>query len=322
MQIGWIEVLRKAHGETAYADMAKSILSRHHELAVINLGVDHFHKYQYPKLLFRLGRVAGQKAIWIRNFDAIVTMPYDSTEGKNIAMVHHFDHSFQPFYFKPFWALLEKTFYRHLRKADAIVTVSKHWQHHFYERGFKKVYLIYNAFDLNPFHFEEEEVSAFRRKWQLEGKPIVYMGNCQAIKGVGEVYERLKDLDLHLVTSGRREVRLPARHLELNYRDYLLLLKSSSVVITMSKFREGWNRTAHEAMLCRTPVIGSGLGGMRELLEGGEQIICEDLDDLRGNVLFALSHPELGGKGYEYAIQFTLETFSASWLNVIENTLS
>jgi glycosyltransferase involved in cell wall biosynthesis len=114
-------------------------------------------------------------------------------------------------------------------------------------------------------------------------------------------------------------VKISAPNLNLSYGEYLLLLKSSSVVITMSTFKEGWNRTAHEAMLCKTPVVGSGLGGMQELLDGGGQIICEDFSQLREKVLYVLDHPEIGEKGYEFAKQFTIERFNEAWLNLIKN---
>ena len=245
-------------------------------------------------------------------------MPYDGTKGKNIALIFHIDYSFQPAYLKPSWRILEKIFYHYLKKVDAIITISKYWQNHFLERGYSKVDLIYNAFDTDQFHFEAEEICEFKKKFGLEGKPIVYLGNCQRIKGVVEVYQHLKDLDVHLVTSGRKEIDIPALNLNLDYRDYLLLLRTSSVVITMSKFMEGWNRTAHEAMLCKTPVIGSGLGGMRELLEGGGQIICDDFDDLKEMVYYILNHPERGELGYEFAKQFTVKKFNDEWLSLIE----
>ena len=228
----------------------------------------------------------GEKDLWIRNFDSIITMPYDDTRGKNVALIFHIDYSFQPAYLKTSWIILERIFYHHLKKVDAIITISKYWQNHFLERGYPNVYLIYNGFDLNEFQFEDQEVLEFRKKFRLEDRPIIYMGNCQRIKGVVEVYEHLKKLDVYLVTSGRKEVDIPTLNLNLDDHDYLLLLRSSSVVITMSKFMEGWNRTAHEAMLCKTPVIGSGLGGMKELLEGGKQIICDDFEDLKEKVYF------------------------------------
>ena len=71
-----------------------------------------------------------------------------------------------------------------------------------------------------------------------------------------------------------------------SFGDYLKLLKASWVVLTMSKFKEGWCRTAHEAMLLKTPVIGSGTGGMRELLENGKQIVCPEFDNLREKVKY------------------------------------
>jgi glycosyltransferase involved in cell wall biosynthesis len=318
MEIGWIEVLKRVYGETIYTNMVQSVLSQHHDLKIINVGLDHFKKYLYPKILYRLCKISGEKDLWIRNFDSIITMPFDGTQGRNIAMVFHIDYSFQPVYLKSSWIILEKIFYHHLKKVDAIITISKYWQNHFLERGYPKVYLIYNAFDMDQFHFEGEEIGEFKRKFQLEGKPILYLGNCQRIKGVVEAYEHLKDLEVHFVTSGRREVNIPTLNLNLTYKGYLLLLKSSSVVITMSKFREGWNRTAHEAMLCKTPVVGSGLGGMRELLEGGGQIICEDYADLKEKVYDALDHPELGEIGYEFAKPFTVKKFNDEWLNLTE----
>jgi glycosyltransferase involved in cell wall biosynthesis len=318
MEIGWIEVLMKVYGETIYADMVQSALSKHHQFEMIKVGLDRFKKYLYPTLLYRLCRISGDKDLWVRNFDSVITMPYDGTRGKNVALIFHIDYSFQPTYLKLSWRMLERIFYHHLKRADAIVTISKYWQNHFGERGYPKVYMIYNAFDMDQFQFEDQEISDFRHRFRLEGNPVIYLGNCQLIKGVVDAYNHLKGLDVHFVTSGRKEVNLPALNLNLNYRDYLLLLRSSSVVIAMSKFKEGWNRTAHEAMLCKTPVIGSGLGGMKELLEGGDQIICPEFADLREKVSFALDHPEVGERGYQFAKQFTVEKFNDEWLSLVE----
>jgi len=146
----------------------------------------------------------------------------------------------------------------------------------------------------------------------------LYLGNCQLGKGVVEAYRELKDRDAFLITSGEEKVNIPAMNLNLYYKEYLTLLKASSVVVAMSKFKEGWNRTGHEAMLCKTPVIGSGFGGMRELLEGGKQIICEDVSKLNDLVDVALeNHKELGEKGYEFAKEFTVERFEKGWEKVL-----
>ena len=133
-----------------------------------------------------------------------------------------------------------------------------------------------------------------------------------------EAYEQLKDWDVYLVTSGRQEVEIPARDLELDYDEYCLLLHVSDVVLTLSKFKEGWNATAHEAMLAGTPVIGSGLGGMAELLEGGQQIICKELGALPESVAYAVAHASsLGTKGRQWAMQFTMGRFQQAWMSLI-----
>ena len=71
-------------------------------------------------------------------------------------------------------------------------------------------------------------------------------------------------------------------------------------------------------MLCKTPVIGSGLGGMMELLEGGRQLICEDISELSYLVDVAMENrEELGEKGYEFAKNFTVERFEKGWEKVL-----
>jgi hypothetical protein len=67
-------------------------------------------------------------------------------------------------------------------------------------------------------------------------------------------------------------------------------------------------------MLCKTPIIGSGKWGMKKLLEGGRQIICEDSSQLKEKVEFCLEHPEIGGWGYNFAKNFTKEYFKNEWI--------
>lgn len=320
MKIGWIETVKRKFGGTIYNEIAQDALSKRFDVELINVGFENFTKSLYSKVLYNLCKINGEKDVWIRSFDAILTMPFDHTIGRNIALVHHIDNSIQTRHIQVATMLLERIFYHNLHKIDAIVTVSKYWQDHFLEKGYLDVHLIHNGFDVAQFKFSDEEISEFKKRFDLDNKPIVYIGNCQKIKGVVETYQQLKDLDVYIVTSGKEEIKIPAINLNLDYRDYLRLLKASSVVVTMSKFKEGWCRTAHEAMLCKTPVVGSGLGGMGELVEGGEQIICKDFSKLSENVEYAMEHPELGEKGYEYASQekFTVEYFEKEWVKLIE----
>jgi len=328
MTIGWVEISKKRYGGIVYNEAARNALSQDFDLDLIVCEPKYFKNIRYlkiPESLLYLSELEGKKDLWIRDFYSTITLSFDKTQGKNLVVVHQVDFSTFPLISRPIFFFLKKIFYRNLRKADGIVTVSEYWKNHFLEKGYKNVHKIYNGFDLSNFNISDEEVLEFKKRFDLLGKPIIYLGNCQRAKGVVESYQALKDLDAHLVTSGEQQVKIPAQNFSLEYRDYLKLLKASSVVLTMSKFKEGWCRTAHEAMLLKTPIIGSGLGGMRELLEGGKQIICESFSQLREKVEFLLNHPEIrekmGESGYNFAKDFTLERFEKEWLELIHKIL-
>lgn len=328
-KIGWIQVFSKKYGGVMFAEESRDILSKHFDLELVDLEARFFKQFRYLKLpesLFYLLRLGGKKDLWIRDFYSTLTLPFDRTKGKNVVVVFHIDFSQFPRLSRPFLILLEKLFfYRGLRKADAIVVISDYWENHFRGRGYKNIYKVYWGPDLNDFDISSEEVSDFKKKYKLEGKPVIYLGNCQRAKGVVEAHEALKDLDAHFVTSGRRQVQIPAPNLNLEYREFLKLLKASTIAITMSKFTEGLCYTTQEAMLSGTPVIGSGKGGMRELLEGGGQIVCPDFNLLREKVEYVLRHPEarekMGRDAYEYAKKFTRERFEKEWLEVMNKLI-
>lgn len=327
-KINWVQIRSKPYGGNVYREEVKKILEQKFDLTTNSIEAEYI-RWRYLKPLewfLRLSNLKGKADLWIRDdFLSLITLSLDRTKGRTLFLSHHVDFSVFPVFTRPVFIILEKIFYRVLKKTDAIVTVSDYWEKHFLKRGYNRVYKIYNGFGLSLFDIFQEETSEFKKKYKLEEKPIIYIGNCQKAKGVVESYRALKDLDVYLITSGRPQVKIPAINLEIEYREYLKLLKASSVVVTMSKFNEGWCRTAHEAMLLKTPVIGSGLGGMKELLEGGKQIVCPDFNELREKVEYLLSHPEIrikmGEDGYNFAKNFTSERFRNDWLVLINRLL-
>ncbi|MDI6602618.1 MAG: glycosyltransferase family 4 protein [Patescibacteria group bacterium] len=323
MKISIITTIKRKYGGKVYERMIGDALSNNFQVEFVNTGIKNgkFKHLKTLKVLWDLFKISKKKdfELVIKDFDSSIFL--NKKPVKNIAIIHHIDYSFAPFWIKFFTPFFIPFVFYNLKKFDVIVTVSKYWENYFQKKDYKNVVLIYNAFNVSEFNFSPEEIEEFKKKYNLIKKPIIYLGNCQKAKGVVESFQILKDLDANLVTSGSQQVKIPARNFELEYRDYLKLLKTSSIVITMSKFKEGWCRTAHEAMLLKTPVIGSGLGGMRELLEGGKQIICSDFSSLREKVEYLLNHPEvrekMGEDGYNFAKNFTLERFKKDWLELI-----
>lgn len=318
----------RRYGGVIYGEKAREVLSRHFDVELFNIDSKYFKRgyCRAPELFLNLLKLKGKKDLWIReDFYPCFTLGLDKVLGKNLGLIFHIDFALSSFLSKPIDFFLEKIIYRSLKKADFIVTISDFWQNHFLKGGCKNVFKIYPSFNLAEFNISQAEAEQFKKTHQLEGKPLVYIGNCQKAKGVQEAYEVLKDLDIHLITSGEPLIKIPARNLNLNRRDYLKLLKASAVAVAMSKFKEGWNMTAHEAMLLETPVVGTGFGGMKELLEGGKQIICENFNSLKEKVEYLLNRPEererIGRDGYNFAKNFTREKFQEDWLALINKII-
>lgn len=247
----------------------------------------------------------------------VATLLNPRRQVPSIVILHHVGSSTNWFYSR-----LEPYILRQLRQVNAVVVVSEYWKRFLLEQGLTNVHTIYNAFRINEFEFTGQEIEGFKRRYNLLGKPIIYLGNRSPGKGVDETFESLKDLDVHLIASGHAGTgHNSIKSLFLEREDYLLLLASSTLAIAMSQAAEGWCRSAHEAMLCGTPVLGSGIGGMRELLESGGQIVCHDFCSLRRSVEALLAseerRSELGREGREFARQFTYERFQAEWVDLV-----
>ena len=216
--------------------------------------------------------------------------------------------------------------HKKLRALDYVICVSKYWENYLKDIGCKKVKTIYNSFDLDEFFFKDDEIKSLLKKYSIPtNKPLIYIGLANPQKGILEVYNALKNEDYTLVMTGHshHKIDIPVKRLFLDRREYLCLLKASEAVVSMPRIEEGWSRVAHEAMLCKTPVIGSGTGGMKELLEGGNQIICDNIENIPSAVKAIINHKEkYGSDGYDFVKRFDTYYFSNEWNDFIQEVLT
>lgn len=309
------------NGGNAYDVQAALALRRHYDVAIDPFPIR--RKENVLRYWWRMSR-------YIAPADLLIMEPFPIVYGKrapgqrSIAMIHHIDpviRSSSIYHRWYFDRLIERTC-----ACDRVVTVSAYWRDYFLSMGCRNVEIIYNAFDPALYRIPGFDARAFRARFSLpEDKPLVYIGNAIREKGVYDVYEALKDLPYHLVMTGaaNRAPDLPVQYLRLDRSDYLGLLRSADVVIAYSQMIEGWNRIAHEALLSGTPVVGSGTGGMRELLRGGGQPEVGSPAELREAVDMVLrERPVYSSKGYEYVRQFDLAYFDRRWKEVVEQTIS
>ena len=318
MKIGIFETLPGFGGGTTYQKYIIDALKSQHEINLFKLKPLALLGTRQGKILraAEVYRAHPEIDLWISSFLPTISMNIRKPKGKVISLFFHLDYKRYP---NPLLSkLMRPLYYRQARNCDGVVTIAVYWRRFLEQNLIKVTDVIYWGFDTSKYEFSKEEVEAFKQKYSLQHKPVIYLGNCQPEKGVVEAYEQIKYLDAHFITSGEERVKIPARNFKLSYQEYCLLLRASDIVLTLSKFDEGWNATAHEAMLSGTPVIGSGLGGMAELLEGGSQLICYNFDSLRGLVSYALQNStELGEKGRRFAAQFTLQRFAGAWQDLV-----
>ena len=255
-----------------------------------------------------------------RDAYTLVMGPIGRCASQEIGLIHHIDQTLRTTSrtYQWYFSRLENR----LQRLDLVVTVSKYWEQELLKLGCRQCKVIYNSFNPDEFIFTPKEIDQFIGESCLDkNKPIVYIGNAEIQKGVLDVYEALKDFPYTLVMTGpkREKIQIPVVHLHLDRRNYLRLLKACDVVLTMSRMIEGWNRTAHEAMLCKTPVIGSGTGGMKELLEGGDQVICSDIHDLPSLVQQCIDNKDaIGNRGHAFATQYDMTYFFQAWQELLQ----
>ncbi|TAH37966.1 MAG: glycosyltransferase [Bacteroidetes bacterium] len=261
--------------------------------------------------------------------DLIISEPYPIVFGSrvkgvpSIGMIHHIDDTLRKSSLKHTWYF--NRLKRRLQKLDLVVTVSSYWRDYLENLGCKNVKIIYNAFDPADYLVSQEQIRKFKEEYRIpEGKPLIYAGNANRQKGIYEVYDALKDRGYHLLMSGSQNQAsdLPVQYLHLDRKTYICMLHACDLVITLSKMTEGWNRIAHESLLCGTPVIGSGVGGMKELLNGAGQLIVTKGSDLPDAVLEVLHRADwYVENGKRFIEQFDMHYFNNEWNNTIRGLI-
>jgi glycosyltransferase involved in cell wall biosynthesis len=255
--------------------------------------------------------------IIIREPYPIACGSYDSTK-KYVGVVHHLDPVIENKSWKHRWYF--NTLRNNLKKLDATVTVSEYWKDELIKIGANNVNVIYNSFDVAKYA-DDETKNDFKEKYHIASdKKLIYIGNASREKGVYEVYEALKDKDYELIMSGplNNAPNIPIKYVNLDKSEYIKMLKACDLTISMSKMIEGWNRIAHESLLCNTPVIGNGIGGMKELLNKGNQIIEQDYNQLPSAIEKVLNNRSFyTSEGYKFVKRFDLTYFNETWINLI-----
>ncbi len=307
-------IVNGAKGGVVYNFQVYKILSKHFDLHVVP---QFERKYQESIVRYwaRISKYKVQSDIIIKD-PTIMALYNKKSAARELSIIHHIEETSswkKRFYYKQML--------KNAKRLDGLVVVSNFWKNYFLSNEINRIFVIYNSFNMQDFRFHEDNITSFMAKYNLnKQKPIIYIGNANYKKGIFEVFEVLKNKNYLLVTSGynKSKINIPVLNLELVREEYLLLLRTCDLVITMSKMTEGWNRTAHEALLCGTPVIGNGKGGMMELLKGGNQFITNSYSGLPGLIEEVLQKKtKMAEDGFNYCKKFDIQYFESKWIKII-----
>lgn len=155
---------------------------------------------------------------------------------------------------------------------DRFVCVSNAQRGDLLKRGLpaESSLVIYNTVD-----------KAFRRSVEQRRRTVLYVGRIEQYKGVDlilEVANRIPDAEFLVVGDGNykdaflRKAR-SCRNLtfkgELSKQEVAVAMSQTSCLIFPSQWEETFGLVAAEAMACGTPVVGSDIGGIPEVITDG-----------------------------------------------------
>jgi len=322
-RIGFLHARSGASGGSVYESDLERALARSFPLEARSVAPRRFASLPGRRLRPVLGgfRDPGWD-LTVRTYLPALALGLRHPRGRQVVLVHHLDSRAIP---RPGVSRrLEALFARALPRAHRLVVVAEYWKRALEPLAPRlPVTVIHNGFDVEAYGLADPERRSFRKRLGFDDRPLVYLGNRRAAKGVEDAYRALRDTPYQLVTSGEADVDLPVPNLRLSTGDYRRLLAAADVVLAVSRFLEGWNRTAHEALLAGTPVVGLPRGGLADLLAGGGQLTVETPEELPAAVARALEdRPALAGRGRTFARAFTRERFEEAWIRLVGEELT
>ena len=306
---------KEGRGGAMYEDEIKKVLEKKYKLNLLELSTKKNRIFYFMKIKYYY-QIKSYKPF--SKFDVLITNKAGVYSGvlsrrfsKKILIFHHYfnEENKYPFLRR----FLQNKLLPNLKLFDAVIVVSNYWKK--FLAGYmdeKKIHVIYNSFDIEKINSIRNnfDKAAFRKKYNIPtDKIIVYAGNALKVKGYKKVLDQLDANRYFVITSGSKDkdAEINHLHLTLDYTGYIQMLCAVDITVILTMFQEGWNRIAHESLLCRTRVIGCNVAGFGELLQNSKQIIYNEGDNLQQLITTSLSDDSLIENGFKYASQFSME---------------
>lgn len=186
------------------------------------------------------------------------------------------------------------------KHADAITTVSSDMKYKLQCWLDREAVFIPNSVNKTVFKPVSEQIG-LREKLGLDNRPIVaLLGEFKASRGLGvlkHLKEVLSDVQTLIVGYVRPEAQkqIPNWVTKLDYmkdtNDLVGLYNLCDLVLQPSLY-DGMPNVVLEAMACECTVIGSPVGGIKDVISHGENgYLCRNPEEWQQTVAFALKNP-------------------------------
>jgi glycosyltransferase involved in cell wall biosynthesis len=272
-----------------------------------------------------------QYILFFGNIDIAIVSPWMMLVYPKRVSIICISHHYDPSVFKGMRRLYVKfshwLFVYQSTRVNVVVSCSKYWSNYYKKKGFKKTITIFNGFDIKAMDLSVAKLdeSILLKRYNLQSKKYFHLGSYGPAKGQNIAIKCLKDLEFPMITTNSSDKILKddlknIKFINANFDEYNVLLKNSLAVICMSEFKEGWCRVLHEAAIHGTPILGSGLGGMKELLEIGG-FTASSTETLSKDLSIRIKDKLIPSDKMILYRSFNLEKFYESWRQSVSEIL-
>lgn len=216
--------------------------------------------------------------------------------------------------------------------ADVITVPSQEMYDNYIKKGYK-VFHIPNAIDILSFSKEED---------RIYDKQIIYAGRLSKEKGILDllaISEKLpKDVNLIIAGSGPEKPKvqdISKKYPNIHYLGYqskeniIKLIRGSDILVQPSIMEGGTSSTLLEAMVCKTPIIATTVGGNKETIfhmKTAYVINPNNPDDILEAIDFLFSNPEkrqiLTQNAFKIVSDYDWEHVGPKYVDIYQTLLS
>lgn len=334
---------------TQYKKIVRFMINRHDGASQYDKHIDRALSEQSNDYLYEINDIHDYKSLprflgliffWVRaqytlffgHLDIAIISPWMMLiYPKNVSIIsiaHHYDPSVFTGLRKIYIKLSHLLFISQRSKVDIVVSCSKYWSEYYKQKGFQNTKTILNGFDVNSMDqsIVNLDNNLVLKRFNLTRKNYIHLGSYGPAKGQRIAIKSFKNSNISMVATSSANPPLDStlkdlQFINATFEEYNILLKNAKAVICMSEFEEGWCRVLHEAAIHGTPILGSGLGGMNELLQVGGfmpstvKTLSDDLD-------IAVKKENLSRDVVESYRSFTLERFHEAWHYCVSDLLN